>query len=233
LILSHRGINELGVAIALVRRDLLTNPIGQRNRLAKVLKLNFGHNKTGILPGEFIHLPQNPFVEDLVTGLLDQRTAAEFEYLLGLFDGYLILELGPHNSLARTFDRQKGTGTGSSYPDCHIALRQIPLTVALTGSMPRQLSFVTRNLRSISTGMDALPSNLQGRICGHRQSREDNLVSPKIGLALDREKSSQSVASTIDPTLDGANDTAANFCGLFVGETLDADQKQRFTLMRR
>jgi hypothetical protein len=64
--------------------------------------------------------------------------------------------------------------------------------------------------------MDALSSNVQGRFCGHRQSGQDDLVGPEITLALDREKSSQSSASTIDPTLEGAKDTATNLCGLLV-----------------
>ena len=74
----------------------------------------------------------------------------------------------------------------------------------------------TKNLRSISTSMNALLSNLQGRFWCHRQSSQDDLVGPEITIALDREKSSQSRASTIDPTLDGAKHTATNRCGLLV-----------------
>jgi hypothetical protein len=73
-----------------------------------------------------------------------------------------------------------------------------------------------KNLHSQSTSMDALLSNLQGRFCSHRQSGQDDLVGPEITLALDEEKSSQSRASTVDPTLEGAKDTATNLCGLFV-----------------
>ena len=74
----------------------------------------------------------------------------------------------------------------------------------------------TKNLCSILIGIDALSSNLQGRFCCYWQSGQNDLVGPEIALALDGEKSSQSSASTIDPTFHGAKYTATNLCGLFV-----------------
>jgi hypothetical protein len=99
-IFSHRGINELGVAVALVRSDLVANPVGQRYGLAWMLQFDFGQDQTGVLPSELVYLPAETVMHHLEPGLLDERTAAELEHLLGLFHGYLILELGSNNSFA-------------------------------------------------------------------------------------------------------------------------------------
>jgi hypothetical protein len=57
---THWGINQLGVAVALVRSDFFTSTLRQRHGLAWVLKLDFSKHETSVLPGKLVHLSEDP-----------------------------------------------------------------------------------------------------------------------------------------------------------------------------
>jgi hypothetical protein len=99
-IFSHRGIDQLRIAVTLVRSDFFTNPLGKPHRLTRVLQFDFSKDETCVFSLELVHLPEDSFMEHLIAGLLDQRTAAELEHFLCFLHGYLILELGSDNPIA-------------------------------------------------------------------------------------------------------------------------------------
>jgi len=68
--------NEIGVGVARVVRDLDAEPIGPREFLPLIVKLDLGDDQPAILAVELVHLEGETAHLGLVPGLLDRRLDA-------------------------------------------------------------------------------------------------------------------------------------------------------------
>lgn len=93
-------INEVRVKKAGVVGNLSTNPRRLRDGLIRVLELDLSHNEAGVVTVKFVHLPDQTFMFDPVSGFLNQGMLTErVQHCPSLFDWNFVLEFQSHGAI--------------------------------------------------------------------------------------------------------------------------------------
>jgi len=107
----------MGIVVADVVGDFCADPVGKRDSLIGIVKLDFSDDEAGVIAGENIDLPCAAIVRHKVARFFDEGVLAEMiEHVVGIGDGDGVFELGAGEAGAFAFDRDVGLLPGNAHP---------------------------------------------------------------------------------------------------------------------
>ncbi len=108
--------HQLGIKVARVVGNLLSQPRGAIERFVFSRQFNFGHGKPFVGAGENVYFPEVALVPYFVADFIDHGRFTEQEEAIGFFVRDLVLEFLPADANGLTFNGEVALVTLDSYP---------------------------------------------------------------------------------------------------------------------